>query len=147
MPMFMQKIVSVDEVLKTWTIMQDFVLIEDFGTPEYEVGSLISIAGMKSMPKIRYGKVLKVGPGQRKWSKALKREIVLPLEVKPGDMVAYFKHHGTHTTYRTEDGLVLRLLDHRSQILAVIAEPPNEVASMAEWEAHLRKNAHFEMQI
>jgi len=147
MPMHMLKVARVKDVVRAWDMQQDYVLIEDYGTPEYDVGSVISIAGSRVQPKIRYGKVLKVGPGRKKWSKTLKREITIPMEVKPGDMLCYFKHHGTHTTYQTEEGLVLRVLDQRTQILAVIAEPPNGLASMEEFETHLRKNSYFEMQV
>lgn len=146
MPMRLLSEVSVDEVVRTWTIMQDFVLIEDFGTPEFAVGSMISIAGSRVQPDARFGKVLLTGPGIDRWSKTLKKYIHVPMDVKPGDFLIYFKHHGTHTTYKTKEGLNLRLLDQRSQILGIITEPPNEMKSMQEYEDHLRKNAFFPMQ-
>ena len=147
MPMRLLTEVSIEDVVRTWTLMQDFVLVEDFGTPEYAVGSMISIAGSRVQPSARFGKVVLTGPGIDRWSRTLKKHIHVPMDVKPGDILIYFKHHGSHTTYTTTEGLILRLLDQRSQILGIVTEPPNELKSMQEFENHLRKNAHFQMQV
>lgn len=151
--MHVVKTIERDEVVRTWKMQSNYVLIEDFGTPEYEVGSIISLAGAKRNPNIRMGKVLLVGPGKRKWSKFFKREVTIPMEVEPGQIIIYWKLHGTHTAYETEDGFVLRVLclapddATRDQVMAVVAEPPNAMASMEEFETYLREKSYFKMVI
>jgi len=143
------KVASVDDVLNNWAVQQDYVLIEDFGSPETYVGSIILLSGMKRNFPIRFGKVLKTGPGRVLYSKKLKKRVREKLSVKPGDLIMYWKLHGSHSSYETEDGLVLRFLDHRNQIQAVILEPPDEMESLEEYEAWLRKKSHpgWKMQL
>jgi len=147
------KTVSREEVLQSWRMMHNFVLIEDYGTPEYEVGRIISPITMRACknPAVRYGKVLMVGPGKRKWSKILKRDVLIPMEVEPGQIILYWKFHGTHTHYETEDGFVLRVLclspddATRDQVMAVVGEPP-EGMTMEQYEENLRKHSYFKME-
>jgi len=148
------KIASVEDVKRTWAIQGGYVLIEDFGTPEYEVGRIVSpitLRGAKKNPEWRFGKVVAVGPGRVKWSRSAKKAVTIPVLVKPGDLVVYWKYHGTHTRYETEDGFVLRVLANfpddprRDQIVAVVAEPP-EGKTMEEYEAELRKHSYFKMK-
>jgi co-chaperonin GroES (HSP10) len=141
------QVASVEEVCRTWQMLHDYVLIEDFGSPEMEFGRVILLSGMKRNFPIRYGKVLLVGPGRILYSKRLKRTYQETMQVKPGDLIIYWKLHGTHTRYESEEGFVLRVLDHRHQIQAIIEEPPAGSETLAEYEAWLRKHAnpHWKM--
>lgn len=151
--MYVVKTVERDAVLRTWRMLRNFVLIEDFGTPEYDVGRIVSPITLRACknPSIRYGKVLMVGPGKRKWSKILKKQVIIPMEVEPGQIIIYWKFHGTHTHYETEDGFVLRVLclspddATRDQIMGVVAEPP-EGMTMEQYEATLREHSYFKME-
>ena len=140
-------VASVKEVCRTWQMCQDYVLVEDFGSPEMEFGRIILLSGIKTNFPIRYGKVLLVGPGRILYSKRFKRQYQETMTVKPGDLIIYWKLHGTHTRYESEDGFVLRVLDERHQIQAIITEPPEGSNSLAEYEEWLRKhsNPHWKM--
>lgn len=143
------EITSVEEFCQRWRMLQDYVLVEDFGSPEMEYGHIILLSGLKMNFPIRYGKVLLVGPGRRLYSKKLKDTYQEKMVVKPGDLIMYWKLHGTHTCYETEEGFVLRILDERNQIQAIIEEPPEGMESLADYEAWLRKNSnpHWKMKI
>jgi co-chaperonin GroES (HSP10) len=137
------KTAPIDEVMGTWQMLHDFVLIEDFGSPEtFYDGSIILLSGMKRNFPIRFGKVLLTGPGRILYSKTKKRRYREKMDVKPGDIVMFWKLHGAHTCYESEDGFVLRVLDNRNQIPAVVTEPPNHMASMEEFEDWLREKSH-----
>ena len=138
------KTACIEEVKRTWEMIHDYVLIEDFGSPEtfYEAGAIILLSGMKRNFPIRFGKVLLVGPGRILYSKTKKRRYREKMTEKPGDIVMFWKLHGNHTRYESEDGFVLRALDHRNQIPAVVTEPPSHMKSMQEFEDWLRASSH-----
>lgn len=147
-------VTSIEEVKRTWDVQGGFVLIEDFGTPEYEVGRIISpitMRGAKKNPEWRFGKVIAVGPGRLKWSKSLKKMVTIPVLVKPDDLIIYWKFHGTHTRYETEDGFVLRILANfpedkmRDQVVAIVDEPPGD-KTMEQYEGELREHSWFKMK-
>jgi len=148
------KVTSLEDVRKNWVMQGGYVLIEDFGTPEYEVGRIISpitMRGAKKNPEWRFGKVVAVGPGREKWSRSAKKMVTIPVLVEPGQLIIYWKFHGTHTRYETEDGFVLRVLANfpddkrRDQVVAVIAEAP-EGKTLEQYEAELREHAYFKME-
>lgn len=150
---YVVKTADLEDVKKDWKIQGGFVLIEDFGTPEYEIGRIISPITMraaKKNPEWRFGKVVAVGPGRQRWSRSAKKVVTIPVLVKPGDLVLYWKFHGTHTHYETEDGFVLRILANfpddpsRDQLVAVITEAPGD-KSLEQFEAELRKHSYFKM--
>ena len=148
------KTVSLDDVRAGWTLLGSYVLIEDFGTPEYEVGRIISpitMRGLKKNPEWRFGKVIATGPGRMKWSKLKKKMVLIPVLVSPGDLIMYWKMHGTHSRYETEDGFVLRILANfpedkeRDQVVAIVSEPP-EGKTMEQYESELREHSYFKMK-
>lgn len=102
-------------------MMNDYVLIEDYG--EW-VESLI-LVGYTNESKwdIRFGRVIAVGPGI--W---LANGVYFKTESKEGDWILYNRHFGTKVTHEnrnmilSQNGLPLRVLDERNQVLVRVDE-------------------------
>ena len=103
-----------------WDPILDYIFVADYGQPDRSAGGILLgdfNFGPYRFDLWRYGEVIAIGPGrQGKRSSSLK-----PMPpVKLGDVVMFSRKHGTrlpgevrfhHPTYKSEDGLLVRVLD------------------------------------
>lgn len=103
-------------------MMNDFLCVEDYG--EFVENKLLVGYINESKWDLRFGRVIGVGPGI--W---LANGVYFKTESHVGDWVLYDRHHGTKVTHEnrnlilSQNGLPLRVLDERNQVLARIDEP------------------------
>lgn len=84
--------------------MNDFIFIADLGQPNKSHGGIelpdedVTFARYKLFDE-RYGMVVAIGPGRRRWSKLLKKEIIDPdledLGLSLGDIVIFNRRMGS----------------------------------------------------
>jgi co-chaperonin GroES (HSP10) len=75
--------------------LRDWLVLQLEPLPKTSPGGII-LEGTTQVERQRVGKVLRVGPGNRRWSDTLEREIVEPVGIEVGDRVAFFREHLEH---------------------------------------------------
>lgn len=93
-----------------------YIFVADYGQPQMSKGG-IYYGGEHTAYRAdqwRYGEVIGIGPG-----KITRKGIRIPVpDIDLGDVVLFSRRHGTrlglryhHPTYKTRDGLLVRVLD------------------------------------
>lgn len=75
--------------------LRDWVVLRMEPLPEKSPGGIL-LTGTSADTRQREGTVLRVGPGNRRWSDTLEREVIEPTGLEVGDRVVFFREHLEH---------------------------------------------------
>jgi co-chaperonin GroES (HSP10) len=75
--------------------LHDWIWVRLEPLPEVSPGGII-LKGTSADVRQRTGVVLAVGPGRRKWSSVLKKELIEPVGVVVGDRVVFYRENLEH---------------------------------------------------
>ena len=76
--------------------LHDWMVVKLDPLPTETRGGLVLPQGSSGAERVRTGTVLRVGPGKPFWSSKLKKELVNPVGVEPGERIAFFRENLEH---------------------------------------------------
>jgi len=76
--------------------LRNWLLVKLEPIPSETAGGLVLPQGTSGQERVRFGTVLRTGPGVPFWSDVLEKELLQPVDVVPGERIAFFRENLEH---------------------------------------------------
>lgn len=87
--------------------LHDWLLVKLEPLPEKTRGGIILPSANEARQRV--GRILRAGPGRRRWSRTLQRHFLEPLDVEVGERVVFYREHLEHQQGKSLVGVLQEL--------------------------------------
>lgn len=98
--------------------LHDWMVVKLDPLPGVSKGGIVLPEGTSGMERVRTGKVLRVGPGKWRWSKAERKSVRTPVGVEVGEGVAFFRENLEHQQGKQVTAIIQELEEDTGMIRA-----------------------------